>query len=146
MGKPILLITIFIIGTALVGCAASRVVSDPQKITFEDAMAQLANGLNKMYDIGKDHPKSGLTPSEVTIEFNIASSATDSGKLLIDTTANTLDTLQVTKAGAEIGSKIEASRGNKITIKFTNLFLTATKDSWSSSGVVGSEWSSRVSP
>jgi hypothetical protein len=92
-------------------------------------MEQVANGLNKMYDIGKNHPKSGLVPSEVTVEFNISADATDKGKLSIEAGANVSDALQITKAGGEASSEMKASRGNKITIKFTNLFLSATKDS-----------------
>ncbi|MCK9364915.1 MAG: hypothetical protein M0P74_15110 [Syntrophales bacterium] len=114
---------------SLFGCATLKVVPEPKKITFEEAMEQVANGLNRMYDIGKDHPKSGLTPSEVTIEFNISADAADKGKLSIEAGANVLDVLQVTKVGAEAGSEIKASRGNKITIKFTNLFLSTNKDS-----------------
>ncbi len=122
-------VTMVIFGLVLVGCTAPKVVPEPPKITFEAAMEQVANGLNKMYDIGKNHPKSGLTPSEVTIEFNISADATDKGKLSIEAGANVADALQVTKAGAEAGSEMKASRGNRITIKFTNLFLSATKDS-----------------
>ncbi|OPY76573.1 MAG: hypothetical protein A4E64_01470 [Syntrophorhabdus sp. PtaU1.Bin058] len=129
MKNHMLITAILILGLVLAGCATSRVVPEPQKITFEAAMEQIANGLNKMYDIGKDHPKSGLTPSEVTVEFNISADATDNGKLSIEAGANVLDALQVTKAGAEAGSEMKASRGNKITIKFTNLFLSANKDS-----------------
>jgi len=129
MKNCMLITTILIFGFVLVGCATSKVVPEPRRITFEDAMEQVANGLNRMYDIGKNHPKSGLTPSEVTVEFNISADATDKGKLSIEAGANVLDALQVTKAGAEASSEIKASRGNKITIKFTNLFLSATKDS-----------------
>ena len=127
--KTIRMLVIALLVCSLFGCATKTVVSDPKKITFEAAMEQVANGLNRMYDIGKDHPKSGLVPSEVTIDFNISADATDTGKLSIDAGANVLDPLQVTKAGAEIGSTIKAVRGNKITIKFTNIFVTDTKDS-----------------
>lgn len=129
MKNHMFIVAILVLGFVLAGCATSKVVPEPQKITFEAAMEQIANGLNKMYDIGKDHPRSGLTPSEVTVEFNISADATDSGKLSIEAGANVLDTLQVTKAGAETGSEMKASRGNKITFKFTNLFLSANKDS-----------------
>lgn len=128
MRKFNLIAVILIFWSTFAGCAG-KIVPEPKKITFEDAMVQVANGLNKMYDIGKGHPKSGLVPAEVTIDFNISSSATDTGKLSVEAGANILDTLQVTKAGAEIGSQIQASRGNKITIKFTNLFLSTSKDS-----------------
>lgn len=129
MRKFTLIVVILIIGIALSGCASQRVVPKPSTITFEQAMEQVANGLNKMYDIGKDHPKSGLTPAELTIEFNISATGTDKGKLFIEAGANTADTLQVTKAGAEASSEIQASRGNRITIKFTNIFLSTSKDS-----------------
>jgi len=122
------IMSILVSGLILYGCATSRVVPEPKKITFEDAMEQVANGLNKIYDIGKNHPKSGLAPSEVTIEFNISANATDNGKITIDTD-NILGSVQVNKAIVEAGSEIKASRENKITIKFTNLFLSATKDS-----------------
>jgi len=60
MKDRVLIVTILIFGFVLFGYATSKVVPEPQKITFEAAMEQIANGLNKMYDIGKDHPKSGL--------------------------------------------------------------------------------------
>ncbi len=129
MKDRVLLSTLVIFGFVLVGCPASKVVPEPTKITFEEAMEQVANGLNKMYDIGKNHPKSGLVPSEVTIEFNISADATDKGKLSIEGGINLPNDLQVAKAGAEANSEMKASRGNRITIKFTNLFLSATKDS-----------------
>lgn len=129
MRKVTLIVLILIAGFALAGCASQTVVPKPSSITFEEAMEQVANGLNKMYDIGKDHPKSGLTPSEVTIEFNISATGTDKGKLFIEAGTNTLGPVQIAKAGAEVSSEIQASRGNKITIKFTNLFLSDSKDS-----------------
>ncbi len=118
----ILLCVVFVI---ILGGCARTVVPEPKEVTFENAMKQVANGLNEMYEIGKDHPKTGLTPAEVTIEFNIAASGTDKGKLTIGGT----NPMQTVEAGAEIGSEIHAARGNKITIKFVNMFLTDSKDS-----------------
>jgi len=129
MWKLTLIVAILIVGNTLIGCATSRVIPEPGKITLEEAMEEVAKGLNKMYDIGKGYPKTGLTPAEVTIVFNVSASATDKGKLYIEAGATTLDVLQITKAGAEVGSEIQASRGNQVTIKFTNLFLSASKDS-----------------
>ena len=120
---------IFVVGSWLVGCATTQVVPEPKTITFVDAMEQVAHGLNKMYEIGKDHPKSGLTPAEVTIEFNISAKASDKGKLSLEAGLNPSEVLKLAKAGAEIGSEIEVARGNKITIKFVNLFLADAKDS-----------------
>jgi len=129
MHRFILIVAILIIGFALSGCATRGVIPEPGKITLEEAMEEVAKGLNKMYDIGKDYPKTGLTPAEVTVVFNVSASATDKGKLYIEAGATTLDVLQITKAGAEMGSEIQASRGNQVTVKFTNLFLSASKDS-----------------
>lgn len=108
----------------LIGCT-EKIVPEPASVTFENAMEQVTVGLNKMYDTGKGYPKTGLVPAEVTIEFNVGASAADSGKLTIGT-ANPIQNVQ---AGGEISSNIQASRGNKITIKFVNLFLTDSKES-----------------
>ena len=90
-------------------------------------MEEVAAGLNKMYDIRKDSPKSGLLPTEVTIIFNISASGKDEGKLYIEAGATGADVLKITKAGADVSSTIEASRGNTVTIKFANILL-APKD------------------
>jgi len=118
-----------IVGSALFGCATSRVIPEPGKITLEDAMEQVAKGLNKMYEMGKGYPKTGLIPTEVTVVFNVSASAKDEGKLYIEVGATISDILKITKAGADVSSKIEASRGNQVTVKFTNLFLSTTKES-----------------
>ena len=117
-----------IVGSWLFGCATTHVVPEPRKISFENAMEQVAHGLNKMYTIGKEYPKSGLTPAEVTIEFYISAKASDEGKLSIEATLNPSEALKLGKAGAEIGSELETARGNKITVKLVNLFLYDTKD------------------
>lgn len=108
----------------LIGCT-EKIVPEPASVTFENAMEQVTVGLNKMYDTGKDYPKTGLVPAEVTIEFNVGASAADNGRLTIGT-VNPVQNIQV---GGEISSNIQASRGNKITIKFVNLFLTDSKES-----------------
>lgn len=109
------------------GCATPHVVPEPGKITLQAAMEEVAAGLNKMYDIRKDYPKSGLLPAEVNVTFNISASGKDEGKLFVEAGATSADVLKVTKVGAEVGSKVEASRGNTVTIKFTNI-LFAPKD------------------
>lgn len=129
MRRFTLIVGILIVGTLLIGCATSRVIPEPGKITLEEAMEEVARGLNKMYDIGKDYPKTGLIPTEVTVVFNISASATDKGKLYIEAGATSSDVLTITKTGAEMGSEIQTSRGNQVTIKFTNLFLSTSKDS-----------------
>lgn len=125
-----LLIGIFLIFISVIflsGCATTHIVPEPGKITLQAAMEEVASGLNKMYDIRKDYPKSGLLPTEVTVVFNISASTTDESKLYIEAGANISDVLKIAKVGAEMGSKIEASRGNTVTIKFANILL-APKD------------------
>ena len=127
MCKYLLIGAILVINVIfLSGCATTHIVPQPGKITLQAAMEEVATGLNKMYDIRKDYPKSGLMPTEATIVFNISASATDEGKLYIEAGAN-IDVLKIAKVGAETSSKIEASRGNTVTIKFANILL-APKD------------------
>lgn len=125
----VLIVVVLVIGNALIGCATQQVIPEPGKITLETAMVEVATGLNKMYDIRADYPKSGLIPAEVTVIFNISASAKDEGKLYIEAGATPADVLKLTKVGAEVGSTIEASRGNQVTIKFSNL-LFAPKDTF----------------
>ncbi len=129
MQRLALVTAVLIAGSGLTGCATQQIIPEPGKITLEAAMAEVAAGLNNMYDIRKDHPKSGLVPSEVTIVFNVSASAKDEGKLYIEAGATTADVLKIGKAGAEVGSKIESARGNQVTIKFSNL-LFAPKDTY----------------
>ena len=128
MGKYLLIALVLILTnlTFMSGCATT-VVPEPGKITLQAAMEEVANGLNKMYDIKKDYPKSGLLPSEITVIFNVSASGKDEGKLYIEAGATVADALNITKASSDVSSKIEASRGNTVTIKFTNI-LFAPKD------------------
>ncbi|MFA5424007.1 MAG: hypothetical protein WC374_09145 [Phycisphaerae bacterium] len=117
----IIVLSVFV----LAGCAVNQIVPEPAGVTFEDAMKQVADGINEMYDSGQGRPKTGLVPTEVTIDFNISVSGSDSGHLLV----KPVDNLQVVSGEAGVESQIAAARGNKITIKFTNLFLNESKDS-----------------
>lgn len=111
----------------LAGCSMLTAGPKPGKITLTQAMQEVANGLNEMYDIRKHEPKSGLMPSEVTIVFNVSASTSDEGKLYVEAGANPADVLKVVKAGGEASTKIETSRGNQVTVKFINI-LFAPKD------------------
>ena len=93
----------------------------------KEAMEEVATGLNRMYEIRANSPKSGLLPSEVTVVFNISASATDKGKLFIEAGAKAAEILKVTGVGAEVGTQVAAARGNTVTVKFTNV-LFAPKD------------------
>jgi len=99
----------------------------PGMITLKEAMQEVATGLNDMYKIRNQGPKSGLLPAEVTIVFNVSASTKDAGKLYIEAGANPVDVLKIVKAGGEVSSEIATSRGNQITIKFVNVAL-APKD------------------
>ena len=111
----------------ITGCATTTVVPEPGKITLREAMEEVATGLNRMYEIRANSPKSGLLPSEVTVVFNISASATDKGKLFIEAGAKAAEILKVTGVGAEVGTQVAAARGNTVTVKFTNV-LFAPKD------------------
>jgi len=112
---------------AITGCATTTVVPEPGKITLREAMEEVATGLNRMYEIRANSPKSGLLPSEVTVVFNISASATDKSKLYIEAGAKAAEIFKVTGAGAEVGTQVAAARGNTVTVKFTNV-LFAPKD------------------
>jgi hypothetical protein len=125
-----LIAVVLLVIVELSGCGgANHVIPQPGKITVEEALEQVGRGLNQLYVIGKDQPRSGLIPSEVTIDFNISASTTDTSKLYVEAGATPLESLAVTKAGVDIGTTTTASRGNKITIKLINLFLSDSKDS-----------------
>jgi hypothetical protein len=108
----------------LAGCASRRVVGEPGKITLQAAMEEVATGLNRMYTVREDFPKSGLVPDEVTVVFNISATGTDQGKLYVETGGSPADALKIVKSGGEIGSQIQATRGNQVTIKFSNVLFT----------------------
>ena len=108
----------------LAGCASRRVVREPGKITLQAAMEEVATGLNRMYEVRADFPKSGLVPEEVTVVFNISATGTDHGKLYIETGGGLVDALKIVKSGAEISSQVQATRGNQVTIKFSNVLFT----------------------
>ena len=97
------------------------------KDPLREAMEEVATGLNRMYEIRANSPKSGLLPSEVTVVFNISASATDKSKLYIEAGAKAAEIFKVTGAGAEVGTQVAAARGNTVTVKFTNV-LFAPKD------------------
>jgi len=104
-------------------CGTSKIVPEPSKITLEDAMKSVAEGFNKMKQAQGDI-KTGLLPSEVTVSFNVTASATDSTKLAV--AVGTPPAPQIPVSGSvtgDLSSAITASRGNTITIKFTNLLF-----------------------
>jgi len=125
--RMFVILAILIGMNTITGCATTTVVPEPGKITLREAMEEVATGLNRMYEIRANSPKSGLLPSEVTVVFNISASATDKGKLFIEAGAKAAEILKVMGAGAEVGTQVATARGNTVTVKFTNV-LFAPKD------------------
>jgi hypothetical protein len=113
------------------GCATftpQKVVGDPSKVTIGEALKSVGEGLNDMrLAIGEN--KTGLIPSEVTVNFKLAASATDAGKLTVDLSVPLTSggAAGSGKLGGEASRSAEGSRSNEITIKFINLVL-APKD------------------
>jgi hypothetical protein len=122
----------FVVSLAfLSGCASlspGKVTGDPSEVTVENALKSVGRGLAEMRaEIGKQ--KTGLIPSEITVNFKLAASAKDASKLTVDLSVPLTSggAAGTAKVGGEIGGSSEGSRGNEITIKFVNL-LTLGKD------------------
>lgn len=120
--KRIVSCSLLVAALVFSGCASTRVVDNPGKITLEEALKSVGQGLHDMKDAMKD-VKTGLVPSEVTVTFNITASGSDTGKLYIE-----LSSVPVSgglgKGGGGIDSTLSSTRGNQITVKFSNLLFT----------------------
>jgi hypothetical protein len=105
----------------LSGCNTGQIVPEPGKITLEEAMTSVGKGLANM-KAAEGGIRTGLSPSEVTVTFNISASATDTGKLYVEVGAPTGSAI-TGKIGGEASTETKTSRGNQITIKFANLLF-----------------------
>ncbi len=120
------LAAILFLSSVLAGCATSGMPpAQAGAITLEDAMASVGAGLFAM-ERAEEGVITGLVPTEVTVTFNISASTTKSDKLFVEVGGGAAAVASA-KAGGEASAKSEASRGNQITIKFSNL-LYAGKD------------------
>jgi len=109
----------------LAGCGTTAIVPKPGAITLENAMKSVGAGLVEMHK-AEAGLKTGLIPSEVSVTFNISASATDANKLYVEVGAPA--GAPVTgKLGDEASTTTTATRGNQITIKFSNLLLAGDK-------------------
>lgn len=109
----------------LSGCNTHGIVPEPGKITLQEAMKSVGEGLTEMH-ASLGGMKTGLMPSEVEVTFNISASATDTGKLYVEVGAPA--GAPVTgKAGGESGTTTTAARGNQISIKFLNVLFAGDK-------------------
>jgi hypothetical protein len=71
--------------------------------------------------------KTGLIPSEVVVTFNVSASATDTDKLYVEVGAPTTGAPVTGKLGGEVSTTNAATRGNQVTIKFTNILFAPEK-------------------
>jgi hypothetical protein len=108
-------------------CPTGKIMPEASEITLEAAMKSVGEGLKQM-KIAQGDMKTGLLPSEVTVSFNIAASASDKKGLTIALGTPQGQQLPITgNISGNLESAITAARGNVITIKFTNL-LYAPKE------------------
>jgi len=108
-------------------CATRQVVAKPSNITLEAAMKSVGEGLKQMKDAQGDI-KTGLLPSEVMVTFNVTASASDNSKLAIAVSPTQAAQLPISGSlTGDLSSAISATRGNVITIKFTNLLFAPEK-------------------
>lgn len=78
----------------LAGCCNSqRIVPEPGKITLQEAMQSVGEGLTRMHD-ALGGMKTGLMPSAVEVTFNVSASATDTGKLYVEVGAQPVHPLR----------------------------------------------------
>jgi hypothetical protein len=90
-------------------CASRQVVPHPaSEITLEQAMRSVGVGLRELREEAGE-PKTGLMPSSVDITFNVTATGKDDGKLVIER--------------ATLGSQLEATRGNTITLTLSNILF-----------------------
>ena len=109
------------------GCASFtpvKVVGDPSEVTVEEALKSVGKGLNEMRLAIGEH-KTGLMTAEVTVNFKLAASAKDAGKLTVDLSVplTSAGAAGSGKLGASAEQSAEGSRSNEITIRFVNLLL-----------------------
>ena len=120
--KILIATTIVLCSALMSGCASSRVKMDPGKITLEEAMGSVGKGLKNMKE-EQENSTTGLVPSEMSVTFNLSASATDEGKLYVETTSIPVSGGQI-RIGGEHETEVEFSRGNQITIEFKNILFT----------------------
>lgn len=102
------------------GCVYSvGEVADPPKITVQQALSDVGDGLNTLRS--KTSGKYGLLVDEVNVTFNISSKATQNGSLGITTEKIPIVTSGLLGATANQTIASEANRGNTITIKLKNI-------------------------
>jgi hypothetical protein len=123
MSRTIKTIVAITFAITFIGCA-SYVVPKPGKITLEDAMRSVGQGIVEMRK-AQGEIKTGLFTDEVVVVFNISATGEQGGKIYLEMSPIVTS---AGKAGGELSGKYTALRGNQITIKFKNLITSSTKD------------------
>jgi hypothetical protein len=121
------------ISLALLGCADNG-VTKPSEVTLEAGMQSVGRGLALMKAAEVEAAKTnglssnfntGLMPSEATVTFNIAASASRSNQLMIDLSAP--PTIPVKASGSDTFSySASGSRANQITVRFSSLYFNTS--------------------
>jgi hypothetical protein len=111
----------------LCGCCSTRRVADPKDITLKAALVSVAEGLDAMRASATNKAPFGLFPHEVEVTFNISASRENKGELKLDLSAPTASPV-VPSAGGSASTTSTASRGNQITIKFSNVLTVNPAD------------------
>ena len=107
---------------ALTGCASftPNQVAQPGNITFGDALTDVVKAFNKA-ELAESGKKMGVYVCMVTVNFNVAASASQGGKLLLDATIKAPAPANAGLAGsAEQDFGSSASRGNTISMVLTS--------------------------
>ena len=104
------------------GCCSTKHVADPKDIILSNALVSLAQGLNAMRKAGAENQPFGLYPSDVEVTFNVSAAQDDTGELKLDLSAPVASPVTAS-AGGSVGYHSTATRGNQITVKFSNLLL-----------------------
>jgi hypothetical protein len=123
------LFTIVLISCSLQGCSATSVydVAKPTDITLSQAMADIGRGLGSFKNELKNQGiKTGLIVDEATVTFNVAASANNTNKLVLDASTPILvgsgpGSLKLNTENTLVTS---ASRGNQIVIKLKSIYTT----------------------
>lgn len=95
-------------------------VADPQAITLNAALNDVADSLNDVRTRTANRDKFGLLVDEVTVTFNVNSKGTNTNKLALNV-ANVPVSDGILGASADNTLVAEGYRGNVIVVKFKNL-------------------------
>ncbi|WP_251359949.1 hypothetical protein [Kangiella sp. TOML190] len=120
----------FILVIFLVSCAHVPEQPQPQNISFEKAMEQIALGLQKFNETSQQAEQSfGLVPAEVVATFNIG--VVTSGQNQTSLTVNPANLVsEVHSFGTSWNYEASSEKSNTIEIKFRNLLFAKSGEAF----------------